>query len=166
MTNCARKTRLFFVCSFAFVYHDCVCTAGTLPWQHCNFACEIINYRWNLVPKWRSNLSHMIIALENLAHISRLNGDFWKWRFLEMEDLGKRIYCLPKLCRGIWHKRDWEREGTILLLLLLLSFITSYHPLRSAHDFFSNRVIKKWNQLPLRVRNSKVSMPLSWSWPL
>ena len=32
--------------------------------------------------------------------------------------------------------------------------ITSHHPLRSAHDFFSNRVIKYWNQLPLPVRNS------------
>ena len=32
--------------------------------------------------------------------------------------------------------------------------VTSHHPLRSAHDFFSNRVIKYWNQLPLRVRNS------------
>ena len=32
--------------------------------------------------------------------------------------------------------------------------VTSHHPLRSAHDFFNNRVIKYWNQLPLRVRNS------------
>ena len=24
----------------------------------------------------------MIIALENMTHISRLNGDFWKWRTL------------------------------------------------------------------------------------
>ena len=32
---------------------------------------------------------------------------------------------------------------------------TSHHPLRSAHDdFFSNLVIKYWNQLPLPVRNS------------
>ena len=31
---------------------------------------------------------------------------------------------------------------------------TSHRPLRSAHDFFNNRVIKYWNQLPLRVRNS------------
>ena len=31
--------------------------------------------------------------------------------------------------------------------------VTSHHPLRSAHDFFNNRVIKYWNQLPLRVRN-------------
>ena len=32
--------------------------------------------------------------------------------------------------------------------------VNSHHPLRSAHDFFNNRVIKYWNQLPLRVRNS------------
>ena len=32
--------------------------------------------------------------------------------------------------------------------------VTFHHPLRSAHDFFNNRVIKYWNQLPLRVRNS------------
>ena len=32
------------------------------------------------------------------------------------------------------------------LLVILL------HSLRSAHNFFSNRVIKCWNQLPLRVR--------------
>ena len=32
--------------------------------------------------------------------------------------------------------------------------VTSHHPLRSVHDFFSNRVIKYWNQLPLPVRNS------------
>ena len=32
--------------------------------------------------------------------------------------------------------------------------VTSHHPLRSAHDFFNNRVFKYWNQLPLRVRNS------------
>ena len=32
--------------------------------------------------------------------------------------------------------------------------VTSHHPLRSAHDFFNNRGIKYWNQLPLRVRNS------------
>ena len=32
--------------------------------------------------------------------------------------------------------------------------VTSHHLLRSAHDFFNNRVIKYWNQLPLRVRNS------------
>ena len=31
--------------------------------------------------------------------------------------------------------------------------VTSRHPLSSAHDFFNNRVIKYWNQLPLRVRN-------------
>ena len=31
---------------------------------------------------------------------------------------------------------------------------TSHHRLRSAHDFFTNRVIKYWNQLPLLVRNS------------
>ena len=31
---------------------------------------------------------------------------------------------------------------------------TSHHPLISAHDFFSNRVIKYCNQLPLRLRNS------------
>ena len=32
--------------------------------------------------------------------------------------------------------------------------VTSHHPLRSAHDVLNNRVIKYWNQLPLRVRNS------------
>ena len=32
--------------------------------------------------------------------------------------------------------------------------VTSDQPLRSAHDFFNNRVIKYCNQLPLRVRNS------------
>ena len=32
--------------------------------------------------------------------------------------------------------------------------VTSHHLLRSAHDFFNSRVIKYWNQLPLRVRNS------------
>ena len=32
--------------------------------------------------------------------------------------------------------------------------VTSDHPLRSAHDFFNNSVIKYWNQLPLRVRYS------------
>ena len=32
--------------------------------------------------------------------------------------------------------------------------VTSHYPLRSAHDFFNNRVIKYWNQLLLRVRNS------------
>ena len=32
--------------------------------------------------------------------------------------------------------------------------VTSRHPLRSAHDVFNNRVIKYWNHLPLRVRNS------------
>ena len=32
--------------------------------------------------------------------------------------------------------------------------VASDHPLRSAHDFFNNRVIKYCNQLPLRVRNS------------
>ena len=33
--------------------------------------------------------------------------------------------------------------------------VTSHHPLRSAHDFFNSRVIKYWNQLPLRVRKSR-----------
>ena len=32
--------------------------------------------------------------------------------------------------------------------------VTSHHPLRSAHDFFSNGVIKYCNQLPLWVQNS------------
>ena len=32
--------------------------------------------------------------------------------------------------------------------------VTSHHSLKSGHDFFSNRVIKYWTQLPLRVRNS------------
>ena len=32
--------------------------------------------------------------------------------------------------------------------------VTSHHPLRPAHHFFNNRVIKYLNQLPLRVRNS------------
>ena len=32
--------------------------------------------------------------------------------------------------------------------------VTSHHPLRSARDFFNNKVIKYWNQLPLRVRYS------------
>ena len=32
--------------------------------------------------------------------------------------------------------------------------VISHHPLRSAHDFFNNRVIKYWNQLPLNVRHS------------
>ena len=32
--------------------------------------------------------------------------------------------------------------------------VTSHHPLRPAHDFFNNRVIKYWNQLPLFVRCS------------
>ena len=34
--------------------------------------------------------------------------------------------------------------------------VNSYHSLRSAHDFFSNKVIiiKYWNQLPLGVRCS------------
>ena len=32
--------------------------------------------------------------------------------------------------------------------------VTSHHPLRSAHDFFNNRVIKYWNHLPLLTRNS------------
>lgn len=30
--------------------------------------------------------------------------------------------------------------------------VISLHSLRTAHDFFSNRVIKYWNQLPLGVR--------------
>ena len=30
--------------------------------------------------------------------------------------------------------------------------------LRSTHDFFNNRVIKYWNQLPLRVRNSTINI--------
>ena len=38
--------------------------------------------------------------------------------------------------------------------------VTSDHPLRSAHDFFNNRVIKYCNQLPLRVRNSTSITPL------
>ena len=32
--------------------------------------------------------------------------------------------------------------------------VTSHHPLRSAHVVLNNRVIKYWNQLPPRVRNS------------
>ena len=32
--------------------------------------------------------------------------------------------------------------------------VTSRHPLRSAHDVFNNKVVKYWNQLPLRVGNS------------
>ena len=32
--------------------------------------------------------------------------------------------------------------------------VTSHHLLRSAHDFFNNRVIEYWNQLPLHVQNS------------
>ena len=32
--------------------------------------------------------------------------------------------------------------------------VTSHHLLRSAHDFFNNRVTKYWNQLPIHVRNS------------
>ena len=32
--------------------------------------------------------------------------------------------------------------------------VNSHHPLRSAYAFFNNRVIKDWNQLPLRVRYS------------
>ena len=31
--------------------------------------------------------------------------------------------------------------------------VTSHYPLRPAHDFFNNRIIKYWNQLPLRARN-------------
>ena len=34
------------------------------------------------------------------------------------------------------------------------AYRTRHHPLRSAHEFFNDRVIKYWNQLPLRVRNS------------
>ena len=36
-------------------------TYGRLPWQFCNFTCEITNYRWNFAPKWRSNSSPMIL---------------------------------------------------------------------------------------------------------
>ena len=32
--------------------------------------------------------------------------------------------------------------------------VTSHHLLRSARDFFNNRVTKYWNQLPIHVRNS------------
>ena len=38
--------------------------------------------------------------------------------------------------------------------------VTSHHPLRSAHDFFNNRVIKYWNQLPLACEIHQVSTPL------
>ena len=34
------------------------CTEG-LPWQFCNFTCEITNWRWNFAPKLRSNSSPM-----------------------------------------------------------------------------------------------------------
>ena len=37
---------------------------GRLPWQFCNFTCEIANYRWNFAPKLRSNSSPMILLLE------------------------------------------------------------------------------------------------------
>ena len=36
-------------------------TDGRLPWQFCNFTCEITNYRWNLVPELGSNSSPMIL---------------------------------------------------------------------------------------------------------
>ena len=36
-------------------------TYQRLPWQICNFTCEITNYCWNFVPKLRSNSSPMIL---------------------------------------------------------------------------------------------------------
>ena len=43
-------------------------TYGRLPWQFCNFICEITNYRWNFAPKLRSNSSPMILYSGYLAH--------------------------------------------------------------------------------------------------
>ena len=40
----------------------------------------------------------------------------------------------------------------LIELVILMSLLIIHS--RSAYDFFSNRVIKYWNQLPLRVRNS------------
>ena len=37
-------------------------TYGRLPWQFCNFTCEITNYRWNFVPKLGSNSLPMILV--------------------------------------------------------------------------------------------------------
>ena len=39
-------------------------------------------------------------------------------------------------------------------------YVTSDHPLRSAHDFFNKRVIKYWNQLSPSINAFKAGLDL------
>ena len=50
----------------------------TLPWQFCNFTCEIINLRCNFAPKLRSTLSPTILAsvIKNLMVTSEIRKSF------------------------------------------------------------------------------------------
>ena len=57
----------FYACPGIFIHdilklrrHLDTETYGKLPWQFCNFTCEITNYRWNFAPKLRSYSSPMI----------------------------------------------------------------------------------------------------------
>ena len=68
MFSCVfRFSKASFLCPDIFIHgilkfrrHLDTETYGRLPWQFCNFTCEITNYRWNFTPKLRSNSSPMI----------------------------------------------------------------------------------------------------------
>ena len=59
----------------------------------------------------------MIIAFENMAHKSRLNGDFWKWRAL------RRAFTIHANSVGAYDTNVTENERELLLLLLLIIII-------------------------------------------
>ena len=99
-------------------------TYRRLPWQFCNFTCEITNYRWNYAPKLRSNSSSM----KSLPFIQ------W-WGNL--------------LCQSSWenHGNSWltrprnlrfqQRKKTLGVLVLMVTavrsaFCDSLRPLLSA----------------------------------
>ena len=68
---------------------------GGLPWQFCNFTCEITNKRWNFAPKLRSNsrilknytpwraLLYFFFSPEKLARLFLMRNYFFclRWNF-------------------------------------------------------------------------------------
>ena len=70
-------------------------TYGRLPWQFCNFTCEITNYPSNFVPKLRSNSSHMILHKLH-AFMEKILGQKCVYslrvkRFRLLEIIGARV---------------------------------------------------------------------------
>ena len=56
---------------------------GRLPWQFCNFTCEITNYRRNFAPKLRSNSSPMILSKKLIWLEYKIKCIAWEngWQF-------------------------------------------------------------------------------------